>query len=177
MDHLCALSDLRVSLGSNEVSRAAKEDPGAWPLLIRDPIFLFILLRPGIDGHPTKVCLVNVLEWVSNIAGKSFEVGDFITSNGRVLGWLLGRVFVDGWLLLDQNASSGVDVRWKEWEKVKVKRIMKIYECNCWLARNTVDAWNSRFCLPRNGFTGGWATKVRIRYEVVQPAPRVTAYA
>lgn len=77
-DHLWALSERSVSDGSHDVWRVARLEPGDWPLLIRDPNFLRMRLKPGIEGHPIRFCLVNVVEWVSSIAGNSFDRGDFI---------------------------------------------------------------------------------------------------
>lgn len=77
-DHRCDRRERSVSVGFQDVCSVARDDPGDWPLLNRDPNFLRIRLKPGMDGHPIKFCLVNVVGWVSSIAGNIFDLGDFI---------------------------------------------------------------------------------------------------
>lgn len=61
-DHRCAWRDRSVCDGFQEVCSVARFEPGDCPLLIRDPNFLLIRLRPGIKGHPANFCLVKVVE-------------------------------------------------------------------------------------------------------------------
>ena len=58
-------------MGSKDVASFVRFEVGDCPVRIREPSFLRILLKPGIVGH--ERC-----EVVSSMAGKTFEVGDFM---------------------------------------------------------------------------------------------------